>query len=523
MPGIRMDLLLFGDRIRKSGIPIMVAPNTALSFLLAGVSMLLAGRSGRRTQLFRQVTVVILLFLVYFSVLGYIFDIPAGYRIGGLTPMALITALNFLLFLPGLLFADTRFGVAEILSSPLRGGRLMRLMVPFTMVFPPFIGYLMLEGERMGLYPGEVGVQLTTIVLTITMLFAISYYAALNIKKERSEHEIVTLMMVMSEGVMQLDKVGDVIFCNPAFEEIMGYTEKELIGRPPTDILISAKGKEAFLKRIEDRKKGIQEQYVSELRTKEGKNVHLNIKSKPLFDEHDCYNGVLISIRDVTEEILTMEDLKAFSASAAHDLKSPLAMIESVTSLFDMDKLDDDQQQLITFISTETKRMGKLLEDLLIYSKMGTVELPLTQLDVNEIVSEVSQPFGERPVKFIVEDLPPVTANGIAVKQLLRNLISNAVKYSSKAASPVVKIDSYEERGRTWFSVSDNGIGMDASQMDGLFTPFKRFTSEFEGNGLGLVIVKRIVERHGGEIHAAKNDPSGLAFHFTLSPLGQAA
>ncbi len=82
----------------------------------------------------------------------------------------------------------------------------------------------------------------------------------------------------------------------------------------------------------------------------------------------------------------------------------------------------------------------------------------------------------------------------------------------------MVQIDSYSERNRTWFSISDNGIGMDASQLGGLFTPFKRFTSQFEGNGLGLVIVKRIVERHGGEIYAAQNSPAGLSFHFTLSP-----
>lgn len=78
---------------------------------------------------------MILLFLVYFSILGYVFNIEAGYRIGGLTPMALITAFNFLLLIPGLLFADTRFGVAEILSSPLRGGRLMRLMIPLSCSF----------------------------------------------------------------------------------------------------------------------------------------------------------------------------------------------------------------------------------------------------------------------------------------------------------------------------------------------------------------------------------------------------
>ncbi len=455
----RMDFWLYGDKIRNSGIPNLVAPNTALSFLLSGISMLLVCRSGRRIQMFRQGAVVILLFLVYFSILGYVFDIQAGYRIGGLTPMALITALNFMLLLPGLLFADTRFGIAEIFSSPLRGGRLMRLMIPFILIFPPIIGYLRLEGERLGLYPSEVGVELTTLILTMTMLFAISYYAALNIKKERTESDIVNLMMTLNEGVLQLDKDGLVIFCNPAFEKIMGYSETELIGASPTSILVPEKGREAFLKRMEERKNGLEEQYVSELRTKEGKNVHLSIKSKPLLDEWDQYNGILISIRDVTEEILIMEDLKAFSASAAHDLKSPLAIIESLTSMIETDKLYEDQQQLIAFISTETRRMSKLLEDLLIYSKMGSVEMPLTELDINEIVSEITESFAERPVRIIARELPVVKANLIAVKQLLRNLISNAVKYSSKAESPMVEIESYNEHDRTWFSISDNRHG----------------------------------------------------------------
>lgn len=515
---LRMDYLLFGQKIYASGIPPLIAPDTALGFLLTGFSMLLSRKGSYKLQVGRQFLLVILFLTVYISGLGYIFNIQSDYRIGGLNPMAFISTVTFLLLIPGLFFTDIRYGVAAIFSSPLQGGRLMRIMVPFVLVFPAATGYLRIAGEKRGWYPSEVGVELFTFIFTLSLLFCISFYAWKSNQKEGAEQKIITMMIALNEGVLQLDANGCVTFCNPAFEHILGYSKEEIIGRSPINFIVPYKDRNTFLKRLDDRRRGIEEDYKNELLTKEGKTIYISIKSKPLKNEWGSFDGTLISIRDITEETLNIQDLQAFSSSAAHDLNSPLAIIQSLSNMIDTEQMEEEQKFLVAHITIESQRMRDLLDDLLTFSKMGSSQMPIVEVDISTILQEIIHPFNNLPVVIIKENLPVITANIIAVRQLLTNLVSNAVKYSSKSDLPTIKINSYIKENRTWISISDNGIGLEKNKLKELFKPFKRFTNQFEGNGLGLAIVKRIIERHGGDIYATINEDAGLTFHFTLNP-----
>lgn len=515
---LRMDYLLFGQKIHASGIPTLIAPNTALGFLLTGFSMLLSRKGSYKLQVGRQFLLVVLFLTVYISGLGYVFNIQSAYRIGGLTPMALITTVTFFVLIPGLFFTDIRYGIAAVFSSPLQGGKLMRFMVPFILVFPPAAEYLRLAGERRGWYPAEVGVELFTFFFTMALLVCVSFYAWISNKKQGAEQKIITMMIALNEGVLQLNANGLVTFCNPAFEHILGYNKEELIGRSPIDFIVPHKDRDAFLKRLDDRRRGIEEEYTNELVTKEGKNIYISVTSKPLKNELGDFDGTLISIRDITEETHNIQDLQAFSSSAAHDLNSPLAIIHSLASMIDTELMDEEQKFLVTHITIESQRMRDLLDDLLTFSKMGSSQMPVVEVDISNILQEITQPFSNLPIVIIQENLPVTTANIIAVKQLFTNLVSNAVKYSSKSDLPTIRINSYIKENRTWISISDNGIGLEKNQLPELFKPFKRFTNQFEGNGLGLAIVKRIIERHGGDIYATINEDAGLTFHFTLNP-----
>ena len=164
--------------------------------------------------------------------------------------------------------------------------------------------------------------------------------------------------------------------------------------------------------------------------------------------------------------------------------------------------------------------MRQLLQDLLTFSKLGATQLEKTPLNLNEIVKDVCAE--QKPLDFngeiIIGQLPPTYGNESAIRQLFTNLISNAIKYSSKKDKSRIEIAAYAKNQAAVYFIKDNGVGLSPDQISKLFTPFKRFHSEFEGNGLGLAIVKRVIEKHSGSIWVESESDNGVVFNFTLTP-----
>jgi len=218
-------------------------------------------------------------------------------------------------------------------------------------------------------------------------------------------------------------------------------------------------------------------------------------------------------------------ELEAFAYSVSHDLRAPLRGIDgwSLALLEDYkDKIDGQGRQYIDLVRSETQAMGRLIDDLLTFSRQSRGEMKQQRLDMTAmaqaIVARLQQQNPTLQAEFIIQ--PGLTAQGDSglIEIALNNLLDNAVKFSSGRSHPVIEFGQVEQEGRKTFFVRDNGVGFDMAYASKLFGVFRRLhkSSEFPGTGIGLASVQRIINRHGGTIRAEAIVNEGAAFYFTL-------
>jgi len=217
-------------------------------------------------------------------------------------------------------------------------------------------------------------------------------------------------------------------------------------------------------------------------------------------------------------------DLEQFAYVASHDLQEPLRMVAIYTQLLAeryQGKLDSDADKYIQYAVDGALRMQKLIQDLLAFSRVGRQGMELRSTDCNVVLQTVSQnlqaAIQESGALIELDQLPVVMADSSQLVQVFQNLIGNAIKFRS-AAQPLIRV-SAEVRGKEWvFAVSDNGIGIAAEHAESVFAIFRRLhaRSEFPGNGIGLAICEKIVERHGGRIWVESELHHGSTFRFSL-------
>lgn len=219
-------------------------------------------------------------------------------------------------------------------------------------------------------------------------------------------------------------------------------------------------------------------------------------------------------------------DLEGFSYSVSHDLRTPLRGIHGFSSQLEQ-KLrsqgDSETQRFLARIKENVLRMSTLIDDLLEFSKCGRLPLELSELDMDSLartaaVEAVSAYQPANPPEITIEPLPSGLGDPRLMLQVWRNLLDNAVKYSSKVDRPRIVVRGYQESDRVRFEVSDNGVGFDSLYSEALFGVFRRLhrTSEYPGSGVGLAIVERIVTRHEGKVWAHSELNQGSTFGFSL-------
>lgn len=216
--------------------------------------------------------------------------------------------------------------------------------------------------------------------------------------------------------------------------------------------------------------------------------------------------------------------LEAFSYSVSHDLRSPLRSILGFSKLIRRDYVKDlhpDAQEMFEFIESSTKRMDVIIADLLTLAKYSKERVSPSHIDLELMVSNVWKNISlssTHNAKLVTMDLPVIEADASMLEQVLINLLSNAIKYSSKKAAPVVTVEAESADDTVTIAVTDNGAGFEMKYYDKLFGAFQRLHSpqEFEGTGVGLNIVKRIIEKHKGSVWAEGKIGEGATFYVSL-------
>lgn len=267
-------------------------------------------------------------------------------------------------------------------------------------------------------------------------------------------------------------------------------------------------------------------------RAKVGVLLKLQHQKKELVEKNKSLENATRQIDELNKELLSnMEQLKAvneelesFSYSVSHDLRAPLRALISYSQILEedfRDKLDEEAQGLLERIKYNSNRMNTLINDLLSFSKMGRKQLIKMEINTGELVKKVISEITEaqpHSATFKVQALQQAYGDPSLLQQVWVNLINNAVKYSSKKDKPEIEISCSQQDGEIVYSVKDNGAGFDMKYADKLFGVFQRLHSakEFDGTGVGLATVQRIIKRHGGRIWANAKENEGATFCFTL-------
>jgi PAS domain S-box-containing protein len=357
------------------------------------------------------------------------------------------------------------------------------------------------------------------------------------------------------DALMATDPRGIITDVNKQTEALTGSTREELIGAPFKNYFTDPGQAEAGIHRVLH--EGKVTDYELTARARDGNETVVSYNASTFYDRNRILQGVFAAARDITDRKRAEEQLKLYSDKlersnrelqdfaqvASHDLQEPLRKILSFGDRLKSkagDSLNEECQDCLQRMTSAAARMQTLIRDLMEFSRVDTKGQPFVTVDLGSIASEVSADLEARAEqtggRIEIEALPAIDADPMQMRQLLQNLIGNALKYYRPGIPPVVRIYSRKlEAMREEFSkddalplqtceilVADNGIGFDEKYLDRIFTVFQRLhnKTEYEGTGVGLAICRKIVERHGGSITARSRPGEGATFVVTL-PLVQ--
>ena len=218
-------------------------------------------------------------------------------------------------------------------------------------------------------------------------------------------------------------------------------------------------------------------------------------------------------------------ELESFTYTVSHDLRAPVRAIDGFTKILVKKlegRIDEKEQHYLDCVMDGSKKMGHLIDDLLSFSRMGRIEKRVSEFSMQELVQQAFDDLtineDKERIDFSMEPLPIVTGDREMFRLAINNLLGNALKYSSNRDVSVIRVQSEEEKDQVIVSVSDNGVGFEMEYQNKIFEIFQRLhdEDEFEGSGVGLAIVKKIINRHGGKLWANSELDKGTTFYFSI-------
>jgi len=347
-----------------------------------------------------------------------------------------------------------------------------------------------------------------------------------------------TILESIGDGFFSVDKNWIVTYWNDAAEKMLGTAKEKVLGKNLWHVFSQNMNPHSYKKyheAIETSKRTFFEDYYSALDrwfevsaypSKNGLSVYFKDITDRITAQIEL-NQLNLSLQKTAQDLaVSNAELEQFAYIASHDLQEPLRMITSFLAQIEkkyQDILDEKGRQYIHFAVDGAKRMRQIILDLLEFSRVGRFEGKVEEINVNELVEEVISLY-EKQIEdscatIHFSDMPIVHTFKTPLRQVFQNLIGNALKYQPQGAKPVINIQA-EETPHYWkFLVKDNGIGIDPDYYDRIFNIFQRLHNkeEYSGTGIGLAIVKKIVEAMGGKIWIEPGKEDGSIFLFTIS------
>lgn len=351
---------------------------------------------------------------------------------------------------------------------------------------------------------------------------------------EAQKEKYSSIIANMNLGLVEVNTDDDILMVNQSFIDISGYTEEELIGKKGKEIFPIRQDKDVISDQNNKRLKGESNSYEIEVKNKKGEYRNWLISGAPNYDlKGDIIGSIGIHL-DITEFKLLQKqkekileeleksnnELQEYAHIVSHDLKTPLRSIDALVSWVKMDnqgKLDADTIQNLDLIEKTLETMESLISNILEYSSAGSVVENVKDVDLNVMFEDVKRLLfiPENITLKVLKRLPIIKGDTTKFQQIFQNLVSNAIKFNNKEDG-IIAIDFIEKPSFYQFSVKDNGIGIEKKYHDKIFKIFHSLNKSKESTGIGLSIVKKVVEFYEGSIWLESEEGNGTTFYFTI-------
>lgn len=356
------------------------------------------------------------------------------------------------------------------------------------------------------------------------------YKESLEAEREKYSNIIANMNM----GLLEVDKNDIIQLANQSFSDMSGFTTAELIGRKASELFLKNKSKDIIKEKTIERKNGISDSYQIKVNNKNGEDKYWLISGAPNYNVNGELVGTIGIHLDITEQkrlelqkeqLLTKlekqnEYLNEYAQVVSHDLKSPLRSIHALIAWIKEDNEKEftvQTKEYLKLIEDKVEKMDYLIQGILTYSKVESNKVVNENIDLNKVIQNIIEiiHIPKNITVRIMNDLPSLQTDRFRMQQLFQNLISNAVNYCDKEEG-LVEVSSKEEGNCYVFSIKDNGPGIAEKYHSKIFELFQSFSKEEKSTGIGLSIVKRIVDNYNGSIWMESKVSEGTTFFIKL-------
>lgn len=528
---------------------LQVSYHTGLQLFLIGLAILLLDSTPRRGPQPAQLLALIVANIALLALVGFIFQNASFYSLNRThdAGLALAGAVLACVLSAGILCARPYTGFMALVLSKGPAGVLARRLYLFPLVVPLVTALASSAGQRMGLLGREFGGWVSLIgyltAFTLIIWWVASVVQHSENEKDRQEHLFSAVAETAAQAILTIAEDGRIVYANAAVERLFGYPVCDVIGKSLGLLIPECAHAECagrLVKHVVAQKQNSLENLLLMTGTRlDGSTFPIELSVAAWSSGTQEYLTAMIN--DISERtnrerqmlhlnnelVEANRELEAFSYSVSHDLRAPLRAIDGFSRILleECDAaLEGEYRAYLHDIRQNAQQMGQLIDALLGFARLSRQPLNKHAVPMSELVKECLQYLEDEEVaarpRLIVGELPPCKADRSLMKQVWQNLIDNALKYSRQRHPAVIEIGVMPPQNGDGpiYYVRDNGAGFDMKYAKKLFGVFQRLhrVEEFPGTGVGLAVVHRIIQRHGGRIWAEAQPDKGATFYFTV-------